>query len=154
MARLHKLELQAEIKSPPDRVFDVYKNKIDLMPKISPQKLRSIQVLQGDGSSVGSVRLWTYFLGEPVEAKDRIDAIDERNMSITFDIIGGEVTKYFKSYKATIQLVLGEGGSKSFVKWSVEYEKASEGVPDPHAQLDFLITMAKEVDAYLLRNSS
>ena len=64
MAQLCKLELQTEMKSSPDRVFDIYKNKTSLMPKISPDKLQSIQVLEGDGKSVGSIRLWTYFMGK------------------------------------------------------------------------------------------
>ncbi|XP_056164148.1 MLP-like protein 423 isoform X2 [Syzygium oleosum] len=136
MARTRKLEKQALIKSSPEKLFDVYKNKINLMPKISPDKLRSIQVIEGDGDSV--------------VAKDKIYAVDEENKSITFEIIGGEVTKYFVSYKATIQLV--SEGQNSFVKWSVEYEKMNEQVPDPHTQLDFLITMTKEVDNYLVQN--
>ncbi|KAF7849987.1 hypothetical protein BT93_L0057 [Corymbia citriodora subsp. variegata] len=151
MAQMRKLEKQAQIKSSPEKLFDIYKNKIDLMPKISPNKLRSIEIIEGDGKSVGSVRLWTYFLGDSVIAKDKIDAIDEGNKSITFEIIGGEVTKYFASYKANIQLV--SEGQSNFVKWSVEYEKKNEQVPDPHPQLDFLITMAKEVDSYLVQNS-
>ncbi|KAL3731351.1 hypothetical protein ACJRO7_028258 [Eucalyptus globulus] len=150
MAQTRKLEKQAQIKSSPEKLFDVYKNKTDLMPKISPDKLRSIEVIEGDGKSVGSVRLWTYFLGDSVVAKDKIDAIDEGNKSITFDIIGGEVTKYFARYKANIQLV--STGQNNFVKWSVEYEKMNEQVPDPHPQLDFLITMTKEVDNYLVQH--
>lgn len=66
MAQTRKLEKQVLIKSSPEKLFDVYKNKINLMPKISPDKLRSIQVIEGDGKSVGSVRLWTYFLGKHV----------------------------------------------------------------------------------------
>ncbi|RVW17010.1 MLP-like protein 43 [Vitis vinifera] len=98
-----KLELQTEIKSSPDRIFDIYKNKTSLMPKISPDKLKSIEVLEGDGKSVGSVRLWTYVMGGAVIAKDKIVAIDEEKGSMTFDLIGGEVTNYYKSFKATIE---------------------------------------------------
>lgn len=64
MAQICRLELQTEIKSSPDRIFDIYKNKTSLMPKISPDKLKSIEVLEGDGKSVGSVRLWTYVMGK------------------------------------------------------------------------------------------
>lgn len=64
MAQLHKIELQTQIKSPPEKFFDIYKNKSHLMPKICPNKLQSIQVAQGDGKSVGSVRLWTYVMGK------------------------------------------------------------------------------------------
>lgn len=64
MAQIHKIEVQTQTRSSPDRVFDIYKNKSYLMPKISPDKLQSIEVIEGDGISVGSVRLWTYVMGK------------------------------------------------------------------------------------------
>lgn len=64
MAQLHKLELQTLIISSPQKFFDVYHTKTSLMPSISPDKLQSIEVLEGDGKSVGSVRLWTYVMGK------------------------------------------------------------------------------------------
>lgn len=64
MAQLHKLELQTLIISSPRKFFDVYHSKTYLMPSMSPDKLQSIKVLQGDGKSVGSVRLWTYVMGK------------------------------------------------------------------------------------------
>lgn len=80
-------------------------------------------------------------------AKDKIVAVDEAKKSITFELIDGEVTKYFKSFKARL-----EGGVDT-VKWSLEYEKASEEVPHPHSHLHFLMAMAAEIDAYLLKSN-
>ena len=85
-------------------------------------------------------------LGVPVIATDKIVALDEVNKSITFELIDGEVTKYFKSFKATL-----EAGGVNTVKWSVEYDKVNEDVPHPHSHLQFLGTMAKDIDAYLLK---
>lgn len=151
MAQICKLELQTQIKSSPDRLFDIYKNRTNLFPKISPDKYQSIQVLQGDGKSVGSIRLWTYiFFGNPVIAKDKIEAIDDENKSMTFNLIGGEVAKYYNSYKATIEATTSKEGL-NFVKWRVEYEKANEDVPSAHSNLQFLINASKDVDAYLLK---
>ncbi|KAL0446771.1 UNVERIFIED_CONTAM: MLP-like protein [Sesamum latifolium] len=149
MAQLHKLQHKTQIRSSPDKIFDVYKNKTYLMPNISPDKLQSIQVLQGDGKSIGSVRLWTYVMGVPVVAKDKIVAVDEENKSITFELIGGEVTKYFNTFTATFQAT-GEG-DRNMVTWSVEYEKASDDVPHPHSHLEFLVNMSRDVDAFLLK---
>ncbi|XP_059305164.1 MLP-like protein 423 isoform X1 [Lycium ferocissimum] len=148
MAQIHRIELQAEIKSSPEKLFNVYKNKTFLLPKISPHKLQSIKVLEGDGKSVGSIRLWTYNMGAPVIAKDRIDAIDEKNNSMTFELIGGEVTKYFMNFKATIKVT--NEGNRNSVNWSLEYEKANEDVPTPYSHLDYLVGVSREVDAYLL----
>ncbi|KAH6762914.1 hypothetical protein C2S52_020347 [Perilla frutescens var. hirtella] len=145
MAQLHKLELETRISSSPAKFFEVYHNKSYLMPRICPDKLQSIEVLQGDGKSVGSIRLWTYVMGVPVIAKDKIVGVDEAKKSIAFEIIDGEVTKYFKRFKATLE------GGVDRVKWSVEYEKASEEVPHPHSHLQFLAAMAIEIDAYLIK---
>ncbi|GFY96382.1 hypothetical protein Acr_11g0006880 [Actinidia rufa] len=149
MAQLCRLEHQIEIKSSPAWFFDIYKNKTYLMPKISPDNIQSIQVLEGDGRSVGSVRMWTYILGSPVMAKDKIDAVDEENRSITFDLIGGEVTNYYKSFKATLQATSKDG--TNLAKWTLEYEKANEHVPTPHSHIDFLATLGREIDSYLLK---
>ncbi|KAK6134139.1 hypothetical protein DH2020_032089 [Rehmannia glutinosa] len=148
MAQLHKLELQTQIRSSPFKIFDVYKNKTYLMPKISPDKLKTVEILEGDGKSVGSVRLWTYVMGIPVIAKDKIVAVDEEKKSITFELIGGEVTKYFKNFKATFEAIAQT--DKNMVKWTLEYEKASEDVPNLHSHLEFLVNMAMEIDAYLV----
>lgn len=39
------------------------------------------------------------------------------------------------------------------VKWTLEYEKANEDVAAPMAHLQFLVTLAKEVDSYLLKEN-
>ncbi|KAG9142300.1 hypothetical protein Leryth_007723 [Lithospermum erythrorhizon] len=151
MAQIQKLEIQAKIKSSPRKIFYIYKNKGSLMPKIVPNKVQMVKVIEGDGTCVGSIRLWTYnmevFL---VVAKDRIEAVDEENQRITFEVIGGEVTNYFKSFKATLQTKFEHPGN--FIKWTLEYEKVDENVPTPHNHLEFLVELAKDVDSYLLRN--
>lgn len=78
-------------------------------------------------------------------AKDKIVGVDEGNKRITFEIMGGDVRKYFKTFKATLECGVDT------VKWSLEYEKASEEVPHPHSHLQFLRSMAKDIDAYLLK---
>ncbi|XP_057961267.1 MLP-like protein 423 [Malania oleifera] len=150
MAQICKLETQTGIKCSPQMFFNIYKNKSCLMPMISPDKFQSIEVLEGDGKSVGSIRLWTYVMGGPVITKDRIDAIDEKNNSITYGIISGDVTKYYRNFKATLQAISEDHG-KNVVKWTIEYEKANEDVPTPYSHLEFLANVASEIDAYLLK---
>ncbi|KAI5676602.1 hypothetical protein M9H77_07552 [Catharanthus roseus] len=62
MSQLCKLEAQTEIKSSPDKFYDIYKKKTYLQLKIVPGKIQSIQVLEGDGETAGSIRLWTYIM--------------------------------------------------------------------------------------------
>ncbi|KAI5676601.1 hypothetical protein M9H77_07551 [Catharanthus roseus] len=79
---------------------------------------------------------------QPVIAKDRVDSVDEVNKRIAFELIGGEVTNYFKSFKATLEA--SENGNANIVKWTLEYEKANEDVPTPNSHLDFLLSVSKE----------
>ena len=83
-------------------------------------------------------------------AKDKIVAIDEEKGSMTFDLIGGEVTNYYKSFKATITVEAQAKAHTHLVKWSLEYEKADENVPTPHSHLAFLVNFSRDVDAFLL----
>ncbi|KAL0326889.1 UNVERIFIED_CONTAM: hypothetical protein Sangu_1766900 [Sesamum angustifolium] len=87
--------------------------------------------------------------GVAVVAKDKIVAVDEANKSITFELIGGEVTKYFNTFRATFQATVE--GDRNMLTWSVEYEKASEDVPHPHSHLEFLVNLSREVDAFLVK---
>ncbi|KAL0372718.1 UNVERIFIED_CONTAM: MLP-like protein [Sesamum calycinum] len=87
--------------------------------------------------------------GVAVVAKDKIVAVDEENKSITFELIGGEVTKYFNTFRATFQATVE--GDRNMLTWSVEYEKASEDVPHPHSHLEFLVNLSREVDAFLVK---
>lgn len=85
-------------------------------------------------------------------AKDKIVAVEEERKVIAFELIDGEVTKYFNNFKATLEVMrTGEAG-KNMVKWRLEYEKASEEVPCPNSHLEFLVNMSREIDAYLVKS--
>ena len=88
-------------------------------------------------------------LGENSESiKETVDQIDEENRSITFKVLDGEVLKDYKSYKFTTQAIpKGEG---CLVIWTIEYEKASEGGPDPHNCLEFSVNITKDIESHLL----
>lgn len=64
MAQIAKMEVQAEIKSPASKFHEVCSRKVYLVPKACPEKIKSIEVVEGDWKTVGSVQLWTYFIGK------------------------------------------------------------------------------------------
>lgn len=90
-------------------------------------------------------------------SKETVEAIDEKNKTIAFRTVEGEVTKHYKSFKATVQVTpRGDGcsrSSSSSVKWNIEYEKQNEAVPAPNKYLDFVVILTNNVDAYLLNNA-
>lgn len=83
---------------------------------------------------------------------EKIEAVDLENKSWTYSIIGGELMEYYKTFKATITVTPKDGGS--ILKWSGEFEKTGHEIPDPHAIKDFAVKNFKEIDEYLLKESS
>ncbi|XP_009349512.1 MLP-like protein 28 [Pyrus x bretschneideri] len=156
MAQIAKMEVQAEIKASADKFYEIFLSKGYLLPKMCPNVIKDLQVIQGDWGSVGSVKQWTYFAADNVSevSRETIEAIDEKSKSVTFRTVGGQLAKCYKSFKATVQVTpkVSGGCSSSSVKWTVEYEKLTEGVPVPHKYMDFLVLLTNNIDAHLLNN--
>ncbi|XP_042499153.1 MLP-like protein 423 [Macadamia integrifolia] len=151
-----KLEVELEVKTSADKFWESVRDSTALFPKILPTHYKSIQVLEGDGKCVGSVKLLTYAEEIPGVkfSKERIDAVDEEGKELAFSVIDGDVSKFYKHLKAKLQVIPKGGGHEvgSLVKWSCEFEKASEDVPDPHLIQDFALHVFKALDDYLLKN--
>ncbi|CAK7326751.1 unnamed protein product [Dovyalis caffra] len=126
MAQIAKLEVQTEIKSSADKFYDIFRRKQYLMPKICPEYIKGIQVVLGDWETVGSIKLWTYDAGSSEIVKETVEAIDDKTKSITYNM-----------------------GQAGLAKWTVEYERQNEEIPDPHNYVEFLACISKSVDAYL-----
>lgn len=57
MGSIGKLEVEIEVKSEADKLWDGIKDSTTLFPKAFPDLFNTIQLLEGDGKSIGSVRL-------------------------------------------------------------------------------------------------
>ncbi|KAL7000944.1 hypothetical protein U1Q18_002096 [Sarracenia purpurea var. burkii] len=147
MSQISKVELQTEHKCLANKFFEIFTSKSFLIPKICPDKVKSIEVLHGDGATLGSVKVWTYVLDNSEVAKERIAAIDEYNKSITFEVFEGDIAKYYNVLKFTLQVTAKEEGCS--VKWSLEYEKKNEDTPPPTKYAEFAASMSKDIDAFL-----
>ncbi|KAH0450225.1 hypothetical protein IEQ34_020917 [Dendrobium chrysotoxum] len=147
-----KLEIEVEVSSPADKFWEILRDSTDLFPKIFPQQYKSIQVIEGDGKSVGSIRAINYAEGIPFVkfAKEKIEVADDANKLVSYSVIEGEILSYYKSFRPTLQVL--SKGDGAVVKWSVEYEKLNEEVPDPELIQEMAIQTFKELDAYLLKN--
>jgi hypothetical protein len=85
--------------------------------------------------------------GQAKVAKEKIEAIDETNKSITLKVVEGDLLKEYKSFKIVVQATpKGEG---SLVHWSMEYEKLKEDVPEPKTLLQFAVDVSKDIDGHL-----
>ncbi|GMH27627.1 hypothetical protein Nepgr_029470 [Nepenthes gracilis] len=152
MASPGKLELVVEVKSSPDKFWESLRNTETVFLKVFPETYKSIEVVEGDGKSVGSARLFKFAEGIPLitTSKERIDEVDEAKKTMGYSVIEGELLNYFKSFKAKVA-VAPKAPEGSVVTWTCEYEKTSEEVSEPEHLKDFAGQTFEELDAFLIK---
>ncbi|OVA01712.1 Bet v I domain [Macleaya cordata] len=150
MAQIQKLGVEAEVKCSADKFYGTFKHNITQLPKFFPQVYKSIELIQGDGASVGSVRLWKYEIeGTCIMAKDRTTMVDDKQRAITWSIIDGELLNHYNSFELKLVSVTPKGDDGCLVKWSLEFEKANEDAPTPTAYMPVLEKVTKELAFHL-----
>ena len=73
--------------------------------------------------------------------------MDEAGKIYVYSIIDGDPMKYYKTFISKINVI--PKGESSLVKWSCEFEKASEEIPDPSVIKEFAVKNFVEIDDYL-----
>lgn len=88
-------------------------------------------------------------IGSPIVkvSKERIESVDEGEKIYVYSIFDGDLMKYYKTFIAKINVI--PKGESSLVKWSCEFEKASEEIPDPSVIKEFAVKNFVEIDDYL-----
>ncbi|KAG8634754.1 MLP-like protein 28 [Manihot esculenta] len=145
-----KLEIHFWIDAPADQFHDVFSSRPYLIPNMSPHKILSVDLLEGEWGKEGAIICWKYFYGGSVQvAKQVIETIDNVNLLTVYKVIEGDVLKEYKSFKLTVQATpKGEG---SVVRWTLEYEKIHENIQDPYSLLEFIVQFSKDVSAHLVK---
>ncbi|KAI3851161.1 hypothetical protein MKX03_021519 [Papaver bracteatum] len=157
MAQIHKLEVELKAKCCAEKLYAVMTRDAPKIPKYAPQMIHNVQVLPGDGEvRVGSVFVWHYVQYDKPSAvmtKEKITAVDHKNMSLTYTAFEGDLTNDYTSFASTLAITPThkDGKYNCLVKWSVQYEKANEDVPDPTYFMKLLEDFTKEVDTNLVK---
>ncbi|XP_051144176.1 uncharacterized protein LOC127260489 [Andrographis paniculata] len=168
MRRTYKFELEIEMKSSADRVWCSVKDFARVYPK-AVSIYEGVQVLQGDGTSAGTIYLSTFKpeLKSVISAtKERIDFVDEGRRTLYYSFMEGEIMSRYNTFKATVSVICPSSSSSSsaaaadadadgdigaVVKYLAEIQKAN-GVPDPDFLKDYMRMVFQGLDAYLLKN--
>ncbi|XP_071701277.1 MLP-like protein 423 [Rutidosis leptorrhynchoides] len=151
MTTTGKLDVEVKVKSDAEKFWKSIMDSANIFPKVCSDLYKSVEILEGNGMSVGSVRMVNFAEGSPVvkSAKEKIEELNEAKKKVAYSVIDGDMMQYYKSFKASLEVIPeGEGG---LVKWACEFEKASEEVPDPDVIRDFAAKNFKEIDEYLLK---
>ncbi|XP_062110250.1 MLP-like protein 423 [Humulus lupulus] len=143
------LHAEIDVKSHADKFWASLKDFIHIYPKAFPHNYESVEVLEGDGIQPGSVRLVKYGEGSLIVkvSKEKVEVVDDPKKIFGFSVIDGDLLKYYKSFKSSVQVVPKDEGS--LLKWSCEYEKTADDIPDPTVVKDFAVKSFKELDDYI-----
>ncbi|XP_057739252.1 MLP-like protein 43 [Arachis stenosperma] len=147
-----KVESEIEIEANASEFYKVFRKQLYDIPKISSDKVHGAQVHQGDWENLGSVKHWDYTIeGKKTSAKEKIEAIDDENKTITYSLFGEKISNDYKTLKGTIKVSDKVSGG-GIVKWIFEYEKHKENITaaSPQSYLDFAIKVTQDIDAHLI----
>ncbi|RZC92809.1 hypothetical protein C5167_028068 [Papaver somniferum] len=157
MAEIRKLEVECKAKCSAGKFYAMMTRDALKLPKYAPQTVHKVQVFPGDGEvRVGSVYVWEYLLDDKPSAvmtKVKVTAVDHKNMSITFTVTEGHLKDDYTSFANTLTITPAhsDGNYNCLGKWSAQYQKANEDVPDPTYFMKMLEDFTKELDTNLLK---
>lgn len=86
--------------------------------------------------------------GKELISKETIEDVDEKNKSITYKFLEGDLMDLFKSMKVTFQII--SEGEKNFLKWMYEYEKENANGPGPEILKTFIDEVTSRIDEHFL----
>ncbi|GKU98018.1 hypothetical protein SLEP1_g11075 [Rubroshorea leprosula] len=143
-----KVETDVELKASAEKFHEVFCGRPHHISNVSPDKIQGVELHDGEWGKEGSIICWSYVHdGEAKIAKEKVEAIDPKNNSITFRVIEGDLLKEYKSFIVKIDVTpKGEG---SVAHWTLEYEKLKDDVPHPETLLGFCSEVSKELDNHL-----
>ncbi|KAL9410227.1 hypothetical protein AB3S75_044066 [Citrus x aurantiifolia] len=127
----------------------------NLIPKLMPQAVKSIEIFEGDGGA-GSIRQINVVEGNQVKcSKNRVDALDLENFSYKYSLVEGDVLmdKLEKiSYDVKFEPT-ADGGSKNTMT-STYYTKGNIVLTELEIKegKEKSLAMYKVVENYLMQN--
>ncbi|RWR80989.1 major pollen allergen Bet v 1-F/I [Cinnamomum micranthum f. kanehirae] len=134
----------------------IVKDSHNLMPKLMPDIISSIVVLEGNGG-VGTIRQsnFTDVIKDFSYWKDRVDAVDDENRMFKYSVIeGGLIGKKVKSTSFELKFeARADGGS--ICKLNGEYETIEDILPteaEAKEMMGSMVAMFKAIEGYLVAN--
>ncbi|KAI3690987.1 hypothetical protein L2E82_49200 [Cichorium intybus] len=125
-----------------------------LVPKVAPQAMKSIEILEGDGGA-GTIKLITFGEGSQFKSvKHKIDAVDKDNMTYSYSIIEGDVlVDPLESISYHIKVVPTEGGcilkNRSIYTCKGDVKIAEDDIKNGKEKA---LGLFKAIEAHLLAN--
>ncbi|GFZ13935.1 hypothetical protein Acr_24g0001250 [Actinidia rufa] len=150
----YDMEIPSSI--PPAKMFKAFVLDGDtLIPKILPQAIKNVEILEGDGGA-GTIKHITFGEGSAYKSvKQRVDAIDKENFTYSYTVIEGDVLMgTFESISYHIKIVASPDGGSICKNRSIYNTKADAQVTEEEIKSgkEKASGMFKALEAYLLAN--
>ncbi|KAH6809183.1 hypothetical protein C2S51_026966 [Perilla frutescens var. frutescens] len=127
----------------------------NLIPKIMPQAIKNVEILEGDGG-VGTVKVIHFGEGSQYKSvKHRVDAIDKENLTHTYSIIEGDaLSDVIESITYHIKIVPTEEGGSICKNRSIYNTKGDAQISEENIKegKEKATAMFKAIEAYLQAN--
>ncbi|GFS29523.1 hypothetical protein Acr_22g0008410 [Actinidia rufa] len=148
----HELELPSTI--PPSKMFKgLVLDGDTLIPKVLPLVFKSVETLEGDGST-GTIKLVTFGEESPYKwVKTNIDAIDKMNFTYNYTIIEGDaLINMFESISYQVKIIASPNGRSIYKCRTTCITKGDYHVTKENIQSDKAkqTEIFKAIEAYLL----
>ncbi|PIM98037.1 hypothetical protein CDL12_29486 [Handroanthus impetiginosus] len=141
---------------PPSRIFKAsIVDSHNLIPKLMPQAIKSIEIIEGDGGA-GSIKKINFAEGSPLKSvKYHVDELNEKTLTYGYTLIEGDAL-VDKLEKITYEVKFeesGDGGSIS--KVTSKYYTVGDFTlkeEEVKAGKERVLAMYKAVEAFLIQN--
>ncbi|KAK9152753.1 hypothetical protein Sjap_000233 [Stephania japonica] len=127
----------------------------NIISKINPDMLAGAEYIQGDGSpgSLRRFRLGPAVQGYVRESTEKIENVDDAKHSVTYTVIGGELSHMYHPYRVTFSFnphhhQTPHDPIKCLAEWMVEFEPVSPATPPPHKARDAALAFLKCFDNF------
>ncbi|KAK9150116.1 hypothetical protein Syun_008425 [Stephania yunnanensis] len=123
---------------PAQKAWEMYRDD-NIISKINPDMLACAEYIQGDGSpgSLRRFRLGPAVQGYVRESTEKIEKVDEAKRSVTYSVIGGDLTDMYRPYRVTFSFHHRHHRHDAcLAEWKAEYDPVSPATPPPHKARD------------------
>ncbi|KAF8021300.1 hypothetical protein BT93_G1666 [Corymbia citriodora subsp. variegata] len=126
-------------------LFKIYRCQPYRFPDLMPAHIQSIDLLKGKWVQKNSERRWTFVDDDCGTWEDKVEAIHDHGMSITWNLLKGKVPhKLYSSLKVVHQFFVRGNGCDAEV--TLHYQKKDAKYPEPYEYMNFLMKMLEAAD--------
>ncbi|CAN1780455.1 MLP-like protein 328 [Linum perenne] len=138
-----KLEAEVELKAPPAKFYNVFRQTAHHVPNHAPSNIQDVQLHQGDWDCHHAIKIWHYTCGKfyllyliIIEIRPEIKPVKGEGRGVqgksrefddakkTAKLIGvdGDVMKIYKVYNVIYKVIPKGNGEHGVAKLAIEYE--------------------------------